>query len=110
MPPASRGRSFVAWPTWPCRATRSGLARRRGRRRWTRDTAKPAVAGWLDKQKIALPVGQASLPADKAKKFLLDLGVGGVPWLILTDGKHVVTAEGFNLSEIDARLGAADEP
>jgi protocatechuate 3,4-dioxygenase beta subunit len=38
-----------------------------------------------------------------AKKIRFSWGVQSLPWLILTDTKHLVRAEGFPLNEIDAR-------
>jgi hypothetical protein len=31
-------------------------------------------------------------------------GVRSLPWLILTDSKHIIRAEGFNLSELDEKI------
>ena len=33
----------------------------------------------------------------------------GLPWLILTDKKHIVQAEGFNISELDERIATLRE-
>ena len=35
-------------------------------------------------------------------------GVKSLPWLILTDNKHIVTAEGFGLAELGERLRQVD--
>jgi hypothetical protein len=31
-------------------------------------------------------------------------GIRSLPWLILTDKKHIVTAEGFSVTELDEKL------
>jgi hypothetical protein len=36
--------------------------------------------------------------------FRFDWAVCSLPWLILTDSRHVVAAEGFGLSELDAKI------
>ena len=33
-------------------------------------------------------------------------GAGALPWLILTDKAHRVTAEGFTLEELDSKIKA----
>jgi protocatechuate 3,4-dioxygenase beta subunit len=38
------------------------------------------------------------------EKTLENWGVKGLPWLILTDKEHVVTAEGFNINELNDML------
>ena len=35
------------------------------------------------------------------EKIRLKWGVKSVPWLVLTDTEHVVTAEGFSINELD---------
>ena len=36
-------------------------------------------------------------------------GVHSLPWLILTDDKHLVRVEGFPLAELDGKLKAGFE-
>jgi len=38
------------------------------------------------------------------KETIFAWGVKSLPWLILTDRKHIVRAEGFGLSELDEKL------
>jgi hypothetical protein len=38
------------------------------------------------------------------KKTKLAWGVKSLPWMILTDDKHVVRAEGFALKELDEKI------
>ena len=57
--------------------------------------------GWLKKNRITIPCG----------KFDGDISVLGrswalqsLPWLILTDRNHIVTAEGFSLAELNDKI------
>jgi hypothetical protein len=43
------------------------------------------------------------IPSDAEKKRF-ELGVQGLPWLILTDQERKVLAEGFDINEINAVL------
>ncbi len=42
-----------------------------------------------------------------AEKIRFAWGVKSLPWLILTDSRHVVAATGFGLSELDEKIEAA---
>jgi hypothetical protein len=53
---------------------------------------------WVKKYNIAFPVGM--IEGDE-KKTRFRWGAKALPWLILTDPEHVVTAEGFGLEELD---------
>jgi len=39
-----------------------------------------------------------------AEKIRFAWGVKSLPWLILTDQKHIVEANGFSLAELDERI------
>jgi len=56
---------------------------------------------WMQKYKISFPVGM--IQADEEKNRLT-WGVRSLPWLILTNTKHIVTAEGFSVAELDDKL------
>ncbi|MBN2182382.1 MAG: carboxypeptidase regulatory-like domain-containing protein [Sedimentisphaerales bacterium] len=56
---------------------------------------------WIKDQNVTLPVGIIS-SGNEMMRF--NWGVKSLPWLILTDSKHVVTAEGFSISELDEKL------
>jgi protocatechuate 3,4-dioxygenase beta subunit len=56
---------------------------------------------WLSESKILIPCGVIEKDAEKAR---FALGVQALPWLILTDGKRNVVAEGFELSELTQKL------
>jgi hypothetical protein len=50
---------------------------------------------------ISFPTGQ--IKAD-AEKTLFKWGVRSLPWLILTDKKHIITAEGFTINELQKKI------
>ena len=50
---------------------------------------------------VDLPMGVIQEDADKTRA---DWAVQGLPWFILTDPKHVVRADDFTFSELDAKL------
>jgi len=67
-----------------------------------------ALRQWVAENKIPLPVGV--LQGEREEVFLA-WSVKSLPWLVLTDTSHVVTAEGFTLDELDRKLtetGKAD--
>jgi hypothetical protein len=59
---------------------------------------------WIEENEISFLVGMIQ---NGEEKTLLAWGVKSLPWLILTDIKHIVTAEGFNLDELNEKLGTA---
>lgn len=59
---------------------------------------------WVKKYKIPFSVG--TLEGDE-EKIHFTWGVSSLPWLILTDKNHIVRAEGFNLSELNAKIKEA---
>ena len=56
---------------------------------------------WGKKNNIPFPVGMVQGDEEKTR---FTWGVRSMPWLILTDKKHIVTAEGFNIAELDEKL------
>ena len=60
------------------------------------------------KQEAALPFPVGCLKGD-AEKARAAWGAGALPWLILTDKAHRVTAEGFALEELDAKIKSCRE-
>ena len=58
---------------------------------------------WLLKYRIDFPAGMIK---DDAAKTRDEWGISLLPWLILTDKKHTVTAEGFNVAELDEKLNS----
>jgi|GEM_PF-2364685 len=61
---------------------------------------------WLKDNSIAFPVGSIAAPADRIR---FEWGVKGLPWLILTDSRHVVTAEGVALADLETEVGEMGE-
>ena len=55
---------------------------------------------------IPLSVGMVEDDAEKAR-FTWD--VKSLPWLILTDSKHIVRACGFSLGELDKNINEVEE-
>jgi peroxiredoxin len=56
---------------------------------------------WIKKNDIPFPIGM--IQGDE-EKICFAWGVRSLPWLILTDTKHIVRAEGFAFSELDEKL------
>ena len=63
-----------------------------------------ALNQWMQDNKAPFQVGYLTGDIEKAR---FAWGAVSLPHLILTDKKHVVVAEGFNLSELDAKIQAA---
>ena len=66
----------------------------------TSKTNKNALDQWTRENNISFSSGMVGVDE---KKTLFAWGVKSLPWLILTDRIHVVRAEGFGLSELDAK-------
>jgi protocatechuate 3,4-dioxygenase beta subunit len=58
---------------------------------------------WLKEYNIPFTIGIVQSDVEKTK---FDWGVRSLPWLILTNRKHIVRAEGFALTEIDEKISA----
>jgi len=56
---------------------------------------------WVKKYNVPFPVGK--IEGDE-EKIRFTWGVKSLPWLILTDRKHIINAEGFALSELDVKI------
>jgi hypothetical protein len=56
---------------------------------------------WMKKYKISFPIGIIEGDEEKTR---FTWGVRSLPWLILTDKKHDVRAEGFSLTELDEKI------
>jgi hypothetical protein len=70
----------------------------------TGSMADDAFKAWKQEAALPFPIGCLKGDAEKARAAW---GVGALPWLILADKAHRVTAEGFDLEELDAKLAAA---
>ena len=60
-----------------------------------------AFKAWEDEAALPFPVACLKGDAEKARATW---GAAALPWLILTDKSHRVTAEGFDLDDLDAKL------
>jgi hypothetical protein len=56
---------------------------------------------WVKKYNIPFAVGMIAGDEEKTR---FEWRVKSLPWLILTDRKHIVRAEGFGLSELDEKI------
>lgn len=65
-----------------------------------------ALREWMTKLKIPSACGVITNDAEKVETIRNKWGVRGLPWLILTDKKHIAQAEGFSISELDKRITA----
>lgn len=68
--------------------------------------AEQKLIAWLKNNKIKPPAGmsRANLP-----ELGQSWGVQSLPWLILTDKKHIVQAEGFSINELDEKITTLKE-
>ncbi|MCE5187008.1 MAG: carboxypeptidase regulatory-like domain-containing protein [Planctomycetaceae bacterium] len=62
---------------------------------------KEPLQQWLAENKIPYACGIMSVDPDNA---MFNLGVQGLPWLILTDNAKKVTAEGFAVEDLDDKI------
>jgi len=57
---------------------------------------------WVKKYKIPFAVGMVEGEEEKTR---FTWGVRSLPWLILTDRKHIVRAEGFGINDLNEKIG-----
>jgi len=60
-----------------------------------------ALNKWVKKYSIPFPLGMVQGDEEKTR---FTWGVRSLPWLILTDSKHSVVAEGFSLGELNNEI------
>jgi len=63
-----------------------------------------ALKEWTTKFKIPFPCGVITGDVEKVETIRCKWGIRGLPWLVLTDKRHIVQAEGFGISELDERI------
>ena len=68
----------------------------------TSQVTEKTLNEWKKKNRIPFPVGMITADIEKTR---FTWGVRSLPWLILTDKQHIVTAEGFTLDELNEKLG-----
>lgn len=64
-------------------------------------TSDDTFNDWKSSSKVTFPVGRVTEKSDKSKWAS---SVSTFPWLILTDAKHQVAAEGFSFDDLDAQI------
>jgi len=62
---------------------------------------KTKLDEWLKDQHFPFPVGMIQADEEKTR---FNWGIKSLPWLILTDKKHIVQAEGFSVSELGDKI------
>jgi len=62
---------------------------------------------WVEKNNIPFSVGMVQGDEEKIR---FTWGVRSLPWLILTDKKHIVIAEGFGIDTLDEKLKEVSTP
>ncbi len=60
-----------------------------------------SIRKWRNEQDIRFTVGEIKGDIEQRKTAW---GIRSLPWLILTDGHHIVRAEGVHLDELDGML------
>ncbi len=64
---------------------------------------KAKLNEWIKENNIPFAVG---IIEGDSEKIQLAWGVKSLPWLILTDKNHIVTAEGFGIDELEEKIKA----
>jgi len=64
-------------------------------------TDRDAVDAWRKENRLSIPIGIVQGEEDETR---FAWGIKAVPWLILTDARHTVLAEGFAVGELDSKL------
>ncbi len=72
----------------------------------TSSASRDEIAEWLNENGISWICESVGEDLEKTK---FAWGVKGLPWLILTDEKHVVLSEGLTLAQLDEALKKQDE-
>ena len=67
----------------------------------TSQVTEKTLNEWIKKYNILFPLGAITADIEKTR---FAWGVRSLPWLILTDKQHIVTAEGFAPAELDEKL------
>ena len=61
-----------------------------------------ALNEWVKENNIPFPVGMVQGNVEKSR---FAWGVRSLPWLILTDRKHVIQSEGFGINDLNEKIG-----
>ena len=65
------------------------------------DVDDKVIDEWAKENKIPFAIGKST---NEIGKTTFDWGVKSMPWLILTDRRHIVIKEGFSLSELNDQI------
>jgi len=65
-----------------------------------------ALSQWKNKYNIPFPVGMVEGDYEKAS---FAWGIRSLPWLILTDKDHIVSSNGFSVTELDNKIRSAQQ-
>jgi len=65
------------------------------------DVDDKVVNEWVKENKIPFAIGKST---PEMGKSTFDWGVKSMPWLILTDRRHIVIKEGFSLSDLNEQI------
>ena len=61
-----------------------------------------ALNQWVEKYNISFPVGMVQSDVEKTR---FAWGIRSLPWLILTDNKHIIRSAGFRVNELNEKIG-----
>jgi len=67
----------------------------------TSDVTADELQKWIEENNIPFTSGRIT---GEYQKVLLHWGVRAQPWLILTDNNHIVTSEGFSITELYEKI------
>jgi len=67
-----------------------------------REIKPSALKSWAKKNKITFPVGRFTRRLHEELRQAW--GIEKLPWLILTDKEHIITAEGFGIGELSEKI------
>jgi glutaredoxin len=62
---------------------------------------KEKINEWIKENDISFTVGMIENDEEQTR---FNLGVRSLPWLILTDKNHIVTAEGFSIDDLYEKI------
>ncbi|MBN1972920.1 MAG: redoxin domain-containing protein, partial [Sedimentisphaerales bacterium] len=67
---------------------------------------KNTLDTWLKENNITMPVG---IVEDDSEQIRFNWAIQSLPWLILTNTKHIVTDDGFSIDEIEEKIKNINE-
>jgi hypothetical protein len=70
--------------------------------------ASKRLNSWLKEHDVPLPTERVGRKPERVRQVCRAWGIEKLPWLVLTDPNHVVTAEGFCLDELNQMIRKAE--